>query len=222
MKKLFCIVAAVLCLLLLVSCGAREAAVEIIDDIRREITGEPEVWVTEPALPAFESLEQFIEYAETADESEYDYERIKLGELEKIILPSSMPEDYELYFIQAGSDHIALWYLPEDCLSDIRVSEMRNLNFYFEYHREGKLKSILKEANVKKSDLIDGKYLYWKNDYERRIFWEDHGSLLSMSLPGNMTVEDGNVVSTFNSEETVVSSLDELCRTEIIKIDISK
>ena len=218
MKKLFIIASTLLCLLFTASCGVTEAAAEVIDTVYNEITGQPEVWVTEPAMPSYESLEEFVDAVKNTDESEYAYERAKFEKLDEIIIPAGLPENYVLYQVQADSDLIALRYLPEDSVSDIRVSEQRGLHFYFVYHRSGSLNGIIKEEGGKKSDLVDGKYFLKETDYECTIYWEADGELLSLSLPRNTKAADGNIIHTMNSEKTVMASLDELCQTEKIVI----
>ncbi len=210
MKKLFITMTTLFCMLLLVSCGNDgNADMPVFVEVECAL---------EPAAPSYSSLEEFIEAVKTTDESDYAFSRAKFEKLDELIVPASMPEVYKLYFIQADRDYIALWYLPEDCLSDIAVSEMRNQHFYFQYHRSGNLNKFIKESGGKKSDMIDDRYFIKNTDYERSIYWEENGSLLSLSLPGNMFIEDGNVISTFNSVETVVASLEEICSVEFIPI----
>lgn len=223
MKKLFCITAALLCLLLLVSCGnygGEQPSLEVecaLPPAESDANEEETACVID--LVGYASLDEFLEAAQNATGGKDDI--AQLASLEEIRIPSSIPEEYKLYKITAGAADIAFWYMPEEYLkdSDSRLhGEAFQKHFMYIDSRSGSFESFVKQLEGHPSDLVKDKYFITYTS-SCMVNWEEDGRLLSLYLPGHLNVVDGTVVSTDDESPFPGIGLDELCRTEEITIE---
>ncbi len=225
MKKLLTIMAALLCVLLLASCGSDDKAgtpppveVECALAPVGSVTDEEETACVID-LVGFSSLDEFLEAAKNSTGGKDDI--AQLASLEEILIPSSIPEEYKLYKITAGAADIAFWYMPEEYLkdNDSRLDgEAFQKHFMYIDSRNSSFDVFTEQIKHLPSFFTYDKYSI-VNTSGYMVNWEESGRLITLYLPGHMDVVDGKVISTLNNEETIVASLDEICRTEKIIIE---
>ncbi len=158
-------------------------------------------------LTAYSSLDEFLA------EGSAEYSEIRI--------PSSLPEDYKLYKITAGSD-VAFWYLPEEYLTDKDTrtdAEAFQKHFMYIDSINASFDTFVKQLGGHPSNLVEDKYFITYTS-SCMINWEEDGRLLSLYLPADMEVADGMIISNTVDKTSVteIITLDGLCRTAQIRI----
>jgi len=99
--------------------------------------------------------------------------------LERLYLPTNIPEAYQLFRITVNEEAVSIWYLPEEYLGSedaiwFAISQQRHFLFSFtRWNIESPMDGILRQNRSTEEDLIDGKYLFiepnmfiWGSDSE--------------------------------------------------------
>ena len=255
MKRFLLIVPALFLLFVLVGCGRYENEVYMNGvntvDVYELTNNDNEVIAckTDDVLE-FASVEDFLAAHRTVRASgdisdlvvestylnlPYLVESVKLSELKRLYLPTSIPDKYQLYKILVNERTVGFWYLHEEDL----VSENAFLNatvqkreFLFCFVRldvDNPLEGSLKQGNASKEGLINGKYLFSEPNM---FIWAFDRDLLYMYVPlpsrnyqrlasddsTAKLIEQGNAFELVKFAETdVVDLLDEDAVTTLIR-----
>ncbi|MDR0951522.1 MAG: hypothetical protein LBM18_01175 [Oscillospiraceae bacterium] len=136
-----------------------------------------------------EELEGFVSEWEATygDSSLADVaESVNFTSLEKLYIPTGIPEDYELYRIRVNDDSMNFWYVhkndmvSEEAIEDALVSFRCFIFIVTRWDADSSLlvDGMLEQNLATKEDLIDEKYLFiqphtltWVYETERFIFY---------------------------------------------------
>ena len=214
MKRFFLVTVAFFLLLMLFGCNQRGEANETNPLVTRETDHTFEEFVDEQKLeettrdykqegptghpwPAaileFTSLEQLIESKKTGKEGisytgSYadEVERAKFAALDKLYVPTVIPEGYQLYKIHVSQYYVSFQYYTEsDMVSRDAIINAYYRKFVFSFYRRDSgiditMDNALQQHNATKEDLVDGKYLFAEPDL---LYWEFDGERLSLNMP---------------------------------------
>ena len=133
-------------------------------------------------------------------------ERLEFASLERLYLPTGIPEAYQLFRITVFEDIVEFLYLPEAYL----VSEYptrtwidRNRDFIFSFSRgrEWDLAFLMRQNGLTEDDLIDNKYLLLMPNW---LSWESAGGeILHLSIPQSIVVDSMADMARFAEITTV-------------------
>ena len=178
-----------------------------------------------PVSLDFSSLEELKEAYKLVRAGKADGELAKLtksvnfAELEKLYLPTGVPEPYQLHKISVYKDSVQIRYSREEDLISGDTIKLALEYFNFIYSRSDpdySLKGLMQQYGVAEKDLIDGKYLFRERSYT--LFWQLDGGLMSLKLPTSLEVFE-NKISVV--EYLGLKSVDELARfAELQVIDL--
>ena len=133
-------------------------------------------------------------------------ERLGFASLERLYLPTGIPETHQLFRITVFECTVEFWYLPEAYLvteNPIRLSINPNRDFIFNFSRdrEWDLRSLMRQNRLTEDDLINNKYLLFMPDW---LWWEsDMGKILRLTVPQSVAADNVADMARF-AEITVV------------------
>ena len=138
-------------------------------------------------FPEFTSIEELVESHKTVREGRAvdslaeAVENANFLELDKLYVPTAIPEGYYLYKITVIASLVRFEYLPEnDMVSTDAVLNALNqgLDFSFVFYRPGMDVTLWQHAT--EEDLIDGKYFFCKSHH---LIWEFDEEVFELSMP---------------------------------------
>ena len=116
----------------------------------------------------------------------YLAEKVNFTELERLYLPISIPEGYEIYKITINERTVSFYYLhKEDLVSEhaFLSANVQQRDFQFNFTRWGTdspMEGVLRQNNATKRDLISGKYFFKEPN---SITWSSDRYILFMYTP---------------------------------------
>ena len=140
-------------------------------------------------FPELTSLEEFVEIykeiregkavGDTADKAE----SVNYLELDKLYVPTVIPEGYHLYEIKVNEHLVSFRYLLESHMvsPDIAYSIYTPYFSIAFWRGIDNMDGTLRQHNATEEDLIDGKYLFVEPNY--LYFWEYDGVLFRLDMP---------------------------------------
>ena len=194
MKRILVIGAMLFLLFVLTSCGERRSDPTEVSSTR---TNEDEIFVTPAYVKlGFASPEELIEAyklvrARKADrELAEQAESVDFAELEKLYLPTKIPEPYQLYWISVGEGPaVSIGYHRDEGLPlDYDYAQY----FVYTYSRQDAslMEVLMQQYDATEKDLIDGKYLLSGTN---SLCWAFDGNIMRLSLPYSLEVLSGEI-----------------------------
>jgi len=142
-------------------------------------------------------------------------EEVNLAALEKIYVPTGVPEPYRLNGISVAKSGVGIRYCrEEDLISDDPARILRQ--FAYTYSRsdlDSPLNDRMQHYGVTKEDLIEGKYLFNETSYT--LDWELDGGVMNLKLPTSLEVYERKISLV---EYLGLSSIEDLAQFAEVKL----
>ena len=123
------------------------------------------------------------------DPAEY-VETINLAALDKIYLPTNIPEPYRLNGIFVYEEGVRVRYLREEDLASEYARQLTHVtfqyySFYFSRSDHDSMDDVLRANHLTNKDLVDGKY--WLSG-DRTLRWVMDGRIMCLDLAASTEV----------------------------------
>ena len=148
------------------------------------------------AVNAEEDIDNLVEFWRGRTTSATFADTIEIlgfAPLERLYLPTGIPETYKLFRITVFEDIVELLYLPETSLvsgnpNRVRINRNRDFIFSFSRDQELDLAFIMRQNGLTEDDLIDNRYLPHMRNW---LSWQsDTGEILHLSIPRSIVVDN--------------------------------
>jgi len=153
--------------------------------------------IADPVPPTlgFASLEELIEAYKLLRTHKADRKlkksakSVDFAKLEKLYLPTNIPEAYKLYWITIYKGGVWFKYLPEKYTGSEFEALFDNYSFYCSSLDTDSMDDIMQANHLTEKDLIEGKYWFTGSN---SLVWVLDGKYMSIVLPTSTEVYSGD------------------------------
>jgi len=185
-----------------------------------------------PIMPSFSTFEEFLYAHRAVIEGRARGDLVRMAEdadfasLTELLLPSNLPENYQIDFMEVNPTWVWVNILPEIALVSERTRESAiSSGRYFTFgmtrwDSETPMVGIMQQFSFTERDLVEGVFLYERSG-SSTLYWAVGRELLSLRIP-RMGYEDYNIHDLLQFTETTIIDLTDKAKVAELLIELSQ